>query len=152
MRNIIDSSLFWFGLAGLLVLGIGIGLTAWQWDWLHGNDPATTSSTTLRNMGLLIAGGLAAVFAIWRGWVAERQSQTAQRQAEIADQNLLNDRYQRAAEMLGSANHSVRLGGIYSLQQLGEDYPERYHVRVMRLFCGFVRHPTLSEDTKLKPR
>ena len=123
MRNIIDSSLFWFGLAGLLVLGIGIGLTAWQWIGYTETIPQLLPAQHCETWALLIAGGLAAVFAIWRGWVAERQSQTAQRQAEIADQNLLNDRYQRAAEMLGSANHSVRLGGIYSLQQLGEDYP-----------------------------
>ena len=48
--------------------------------------------------------------------------------------------------MLGSKFLSVRLGGIYALQRLVEEYPEEYHVQVMGILCAFVRHPT--EDTK----
>ena len=47
--------------------------------------------------------------------------------------------------MLGSESLSVRLGGIYALQRLAEEYPEEYHVQIMRLFCGFARHPTRDE-------
>ena len=145
-RKVLSSSLFWFGIAGILVLTIGSGVTAWQWDWLHGSNPSATASTTLRNMGLLIGGGIAAVFAIWRGWVAERQSVAAHWQAKVSDQGLLNERYQRGAEMLGNSVFTVRLGGIYALQQLSVEYPEQYHVPVMQLLCAFIRHPTQSED------
>ena len=144
-RNLLRSSLVWFGIAGLLVLAFGIGFTAWQWQWLHEGDPSTAASTTLRNMGLLIGGGIAAVFAIWRGWVAERQSATSQRQADIADQNLLNERYQRGAEMLGDEVLSVRMAGIYALQRLAEEHLHQYHIQIMQLFCAFIRHPTQSD-------
>lgn len=136
--------------AAVVVVAAGAGFTVWQWDWLHGSSTETTASTTLRNMGLLIAGGLAIVFAAWRGWVAERQSATAQRQADIADQNLLNERYQRGAEMLGNPVLSVRMAGIYALQRLAEEHPKRYHIQIMRLFCAFVRNPAGDQESPVE--
>ena len=101
-------------------------------------------------MGLLIAGGLAIVFAIWRGWVAEQQSSTARRQADIAGQNLLNERYQRGAEMLGSPVLSVRMAGIYALQRLAEEHPVQYHVQIIQLLCAFVRNPAGNQESPMK--
>ena len=136
-----------------MFLLVGIWLTICFWGWLHPEAPTTVSnSETLRNVGFLIGGALAFMFAAWRGWVAERQADAAQRQAETAlrqaetaDRGLLNDRYQKAAEMLGSNVIAVRLGGIYALQGLAERHPEEYHVPVMQQLCSFVRHPTEVE-------
>ena len=66
------------------------------------------------------------MLAIWRSTVAERQSATAQ-------QGLLNERYQKGAEMLGSDVLSVRLGGIYALERLAAEDPNQYHILVMKL-------------------
>ena len=98
-----------------------------------------SGSTIIRNLGLVIGGLIAIGFGIWRGVVAGRQAKTSQR-------GLLNERYQKGAEMLGSEVLSVRMGGIYALQRLAEDEPEQYHVQIMRLFCAFVRHPTKDEE------
>ena len=100
-----------------------------------------SGSTTIRNLGLVIGGAVALLLAIWRSWVAQRQADTAQ-------QDLLNDRYQKGAEMLGSDVLSVRLGGIYNLEQLAAEYPEQYHLQVMKLFCTFVRIPTIYESAE----
>ena len=48
--------------------------------------------------------------------------------------------------MLGSEVLSVRLGGIYALQRLAEEWPEQYHIQIMRLFCAFVRLPTKDQS------
>ena len=108
-------------------------------------------STIIRNFGLVIAAGIALWFAKKRIAVSDRQAETAQR-------GLLNERYQKGAEMLGSKVLSVRLGGIYALHRLAEDEPEQYHVLIMRLFCAFVSYPTEDKDymagleaTKNKP-
>ena len=146
MRNWLKSSPFWFGMAGLLVLLVGGTATWWWWDFLHSSSPGTTASTTLRNMGLLVGGGLAAVFAIWRGWVAEQQSITARRQADIANQILLNERYQRGAEMIGSPALSVRMAGIYALQRLAEESPKQHEDQIVRLLCSFVRNHTENDE------
>ena len=68
-------------------------------------------------------------------------SGTAFVQAETTQQILLNDRYQRGAEMLGSTVLVVRLGGIYALNRLAEEHPQQYHIQVMELLCAFARNP-----------
>ena len=123
---------------GAVTLGVilaGVFAQDFQ-DWLIGTDASReTGSTTVRNLGLVIAGLVALYLAVWRGLVAQKQAGAAQ-------QSLRNERYQKGAEMLGSKVLSVRLGGIYALQGLAKDYPEEYHVQIMRLLCGFVRNPT----------
>ena len=74
--------------------------------------------------------------------MAERQATTAQCQAETAQRSLLNERYQKGAEMMGSKVLSVRLGGIYALARLAREHPGDYHPQIMSLLCAFVRHPT----------
>ena len=124
----------------------------------------------IRDFGLLIAAIIAFPLGFWRSRVAERQASAAQqqvsatqqqlrtaqhqadaaqRQADTAQQNLLNERYQKGAEMLGSEALAVRLGGIYALQRLAEEHPEQYHVQIMRLFCAFIRNPTVEADGKV---
>ena len=152
MNRLLGSGFFWLALCVAVMLA-GIGLTLRYWGWLHPQGSTTVSnSETLRNVGLLLGGALAFVFAGWRAWVAERQASTAhiqadtsRLQADIAQRRLLNERYERGAEMLGSDVLSVRLGGIYTLRRLAEENPEQYYVQVMELLCAFVRNPTGKE-------
>ena len=156
--EIFKSTGFWFTTGFFFLLAIGVGL-AWSYkDEIHPDTPFEVSPIdTIRNVGLVIGGVLAFVFAWWRALVAERQTdaakrqvETAQNQADIALRALSNERYQRGAEMLGSPVLAVRLGGIYALQQLASDHPNQYHVQVMCLFCAFVRNPT-KDDILDKP-
>ena len=106
------------------------------WDWLRTtSDGVESNSATIRNIGLVIAGLIALPLAIWRSMVAQEQANTAQ-------QSLLNERYQRGAEMLGSDVLSVRLGGIYALRSLAVERPIQYHIQAMQSLCAFVRNPT----------
>ena len=129
------------GAVGLLVLVlvmlrddlVGIGC------WLTGTGDARESgSATIRNLGLVVAGIIALPLAVWRSVVASKQ-------VEVARQGLLNERYQKGAEMLGDENLSVRLGGVYALQALIEEHPGQYYISCMRLLCAFTRNPTVDE-------
>ena len=140
-----------FSLFVILVIAAGVGV--WSlvhfWDWLQtGEIGKESGSTTVRNIGLVIGGVVAALLAVWRSRVAERQADAAQRQVETAQRSLLNERYQQGAEMLGSDFLTVRLGGIFALQRLAEEHPEQYHIQIMQLFCAFVRHPTRLEGAE----
>ena len=130
----------------LLLIAGALAVSYWQWLQSPSGGPGESNSTTLRNVGLLIGGGIALVFAVWRSWVAERQADTNQSQANTAQESLRHDRYQRGAEMLGSQLLPVRLAGISALKRLAADYPEEYHLQVMELFCGFVRTPTGEQE------
>ena len=108
------------------------------WEWLSGGE---SGSTTIRNIALVVAGLIAVPLTLWRSFVADRQARTAQ-------QGLLNERYQKGAEMLGSEVLSVRLAGVYALQSLATEHPGQYHIQVMRLFCAFVRLPTRDQSAE----
>ena len=128
---------FWW-VAGIAAeLTTGIFLSWVYWEDLRGDQDSL--STTVRNLGLVIGGIIAITLAVWRSKVAERQAATAQ-------QGLLNERYQKGAEMLGSNVLSVRLGGIYALERLAAEHPEQYHIQIMKLFCAFVRFPTKDQS------
>ena len=84
----------------------------------------------LRNLILIIVAALGLPVAIWRSCTAHVQATTAQR-------SLLNERYQRAAEMLGG-KRVARLAGIYALTRMAERHLN-YHVLIMSALSAFVR-------------
>ena len=147
-----------FTLVAVATVTAGWVLAWYCWDWLHpstgidvsNRDTPTdvSNSDTLRNVGFLIAGAVAFLFGIWRAGVAGRQAAAAQSQVDIgnrqsknAERSLLNERYQRAADMLGSDVLAVRLGGIQALRRLASEFPHQYHVPVMELLCAYAVHP-----------
>ena len=160
-----------YGIGWIAILGVLAwlfqswpgGFWGWleiAWGWLRKTPNGYESaSTTIRNLGLFLAAPFALWFAYWRARVADRQAKaaqeqvaTSQRQVETSQYSLLNERYQKGAEMLGSGVLSVRLGGIYGLARLAREHPDEYHVELMRLLCAFVRNPPSikmeSEDAK----
>ena len=144
-KSLIDRTTSWDGFGWVIaitgVLGIGTLLSWAFWEDLHSEQESL--STTIRNLGLVIGGIIAMLLAVWRSQVATRQADTAQ-------QGLLNERYQQGAEMLGSEVLSVRLGGIYALERLAQEHTEEYHIQIMNLLCAFVRHPTKDESLTVK--
>ncbi|MYA02046.1 MAG: pentapeptide repeat-containing protein [Chloroflexi bacterium] len=99
--------------------------------------------------GILIGGVIAIGVASWRAHSANQQAHaarqqvdTALRQTEVSQRRLLDERFQQAAQMLGSSTVSTRLGGIHALDRLVEDDSERYRPDVIRLLTTFIRYPT----------
>ena len=133
----------------LAILFIVLSLV--YWDELRGKEESL--STTLRNLGILYGTPFAIIFALWRSVTAQNQSNAAQEQARIAQQeahtsflSMTNDQYQRAAEMLGHGSVSVRLGGIHALENLAQKYVVQHGLQVTRLLCAFIRNPTVDPN------
>ena len=133
-------------------LVFGVVMVCRHWGWIV----TESGSTIIRNLGLVIGGLIAIGFGIWRGVVADRQAKASQEQAkaslhqaETSQRSLLNERYQRGSEMLGSPVLAVRLGGIYALERLADDESELYHVPIVRLFSAFARDPTKQGGIKI---
>ena len=106
-RDVLVQVWFWLVIWGLLVVLAAAGLWLKAPDWLTQNE---SGSATIRNLVLGIATLIALPLGIWRSMVAERQADATQRQSQTASVSLLNERYQKGAEMLGSDVLSVRLG------------------------------------------
>ena len=139
------SNAVWIVAWVVFVLIAATALSIMFWCWLSDGE---SNSTTIRNLSLVIAAIIGLPLVIWRSIVAERQAdaaqsqaETAQRQSETAQRGLLNERYQKGAEMFGSGRLSVRLGGVYSLALLAREHPGDYHLEIVSLFCAFVRNP-----------
>lgn len=136
-RKAREPGLWWITLA-VIVFAIEIGLSWIYWSELRGETESL--STTLRNVGIVIGGSIAIIFAIWRSTVSERQSQ-------IALLAMPQERYSTAAQALGSEELLVRLAQIHALERLAQDHPDEYHVQVLELLCAFIRNPTFVEAT-----
>ena len=130
-----QSNAAWIVAWVMFVLIAAVVFSSMFWCWLSAGE---SGSTAIRNLGLVVAAIVALPLAIWRSIVAERQAATAQRQSETAQRGLLNERYQKGSEMLGSHVLSVRLGGIYALTRLAREHPGDYHTQIMSLLCAFV--------------
>ena len=158
-----------------VVLGLA-GITEWQlqwmemvWQWFITSSSITkpeedetrevihdSGASIVRNLGLLVVGIVALVFAWWRAKIADRQAATsqvtadtaqataeiAQATAETGQRTLLNDQYQKATELLGSPNLAIRLSGIDQLHRIGKGNPDQYYVQVIQLLCAYIRFPT----------
>ena len=127
-----------------VILGVGVCVVL-GWGWLRSGGGTESNGETLRNVILAVGAMVAIVLAIWRSIVAERQAAAAQQQAVAAQRTLTRDRFHKGVEMIGSSVLSVRLGGIYALDDLAEEY-QWYHVQVMRVLCAFVRNPPHAHD------
>ena len=124
-------------LALAAILGI-----AWASHWVAGYFqmpfPDGRSASPFSGFGfhgyvLLAIATIGLPIAIWRGYALHKQSSTAQSE-------LLNERYQKGVEMLGSEDLSVRLGGIYALENLAENEPDTYHIQIISVLSAFVRN------------
>ena len=90
----------------------------------------------------------------WRSRSADKQATAAQNQIELtanqlrtSQQDSLDGRYQRIADMLGSNTISTRVGGIYSLKHLMVTHPDQYHLAGIELLCAFIRSPPSYKST-----
>ncbi len=126
----------WTAPLTLMVLAAVLVLSIWFWDSWSGKEESV--GMALRNLVLVIAAIAALPLAIWR--------------SKVAQHGLLNERYQKGAEMLGSEVLSVRLGGIYALARLAREYAGDYHTQIMSLLCAFVRHPLVIEEEAQNPK
>lgn len=107
------------------------------WGWLSDSQ---SNSATIRDLGLLVVVPVTLGLAFWRNTIARRQAETARG-------GLLNERFQKGAEMLAGKTTLVRIGGVHALHQIAQENPEAYARQVARLLAAFVRHPD-SEDER----
>ena len=148
LRRLVRKLDLWFIVAAVVApLTLGV-LLIWLWDgsWDWGSGDDESGSTTIRNIGLVLAGIEALIIAMLRSILYGRQNEAAQQQSETGRRALLNDRHERAVELLANRVLAVRLGGIEALRRLAEEDPQHYRLPVVNQLCAFVRHPTPDPD------
>ena len=112
-----------------------VALTVWGCFHFRQELQQEEFSAVVRNVGVVSGGLIALGLAVWRSTVAARQATTARK-------SLLNDRFQRAAEMLGNSSVAVRIGGVKALAELAAQHMDQYYVSVANLLEAFAQCPT----------
>ena len=117
-------------------------------------------------VGLAGAVGLVGLFFTWRSLEQARLSQVltqenTQRTLELTEQGQITERFTRAIDQLGATDNEgknkkleIRLGGIYALERIARDSPERDYSTVMEVLTAYVREntPLAPRPTPLAPR
>jgi hypothetical protein len=138
----------WLKLRPQVTLPVGALILIVLWHWYsfqqtdHNGVTHHPHADVLNPIAAAIGGALLA-------WAAIRQARTATRQADIASQRhaeqtnadrqrRLTESYSKAVEQLASEKIEVRLGGIYTLEQISRESSNRYWP-VMETLTAFVR-------------
>ena len=119
------------------ICSITIGLGYQHWDAILEKKETVIA---LRNLSLAVGVPIGIVLALWRSTIANRQASAAHKQVEtgleqtrLAQESLLTDRFQRAAEMLGHKSAVVRIGGVQALALLATQHMDAYYHPVWQL-------------------
>src|SRR5829696_3108358 len=106
-------------------------------------SPGTT--THRKDFALLmaqIAGGAALFFGLYFTW---RRVEISQRTLETQQDQQVTERFTRAIDQLGQTDDKgkpkleIRLGGIYALERIAKDSPERDYSTVMEVLTAYAR-------------
>jgi hypothetical protein len=83
-----------------------------------------TLSEIGRNFGLLFA-ALVGIYLAWKRVTAStRQADAALAQTELARRDHMAELFNRAVGQLNEAKLEVRLGAVYTLRQIADDFPD----------------------------
>jgi hypothetical protein len=107
-------------------------------------------SEIVRNIGIVIGGGVGLTFAWMRVRAANRQSEAQVRQAELARREHVADLFNRAVGQLDDEKLRVRSGAIYTLREISQDFPDLTKA-VLELLATYLRDSRMSYSDALPP-
>jgi len=102
---------------------------------------AVEFSEIIRNWAIVVGGGVGVALAVWRVVVANRQSRATTLQADIARRSHITEVFTSAVALLDDRKLEIRLGAIYSLQQISRDFSQ-FQPIVLDLLSAYVRERT----------
>jgi hypothetical protein len=149
---------WWAVLVALLAIGGSIWLST-SWLLREADRAATTDQRAqLRvdaiRIGLTVGAGTGGVIVLLlaarRQWLAERtqahQEDVAATVQLDATERRITELYTRAVDQLGHEHAPVRLGGLYALERLADNYSE-HRQSVVEVVCAYLRMPFSLDDT-----
>jgi hypothetical protein len=164
---------WWVGISAVIVGCVGVGIGWWLWEQatgLGGPDLARAKTEAIRT-ALTAAAGTGAALALL---LAVRRQRSTEAALELQDADLeqkrhtagdarhdaverrITDLYTKAVEQLGSDKAPVRLGGLYALERLAQDY-QSHRQTIVDVICAYLRMPHdpadgLADDGALSPK
>ncbi|WP_244597643.1 hypothetical protein [Roseitalea porphyridii] len=100
-------------------------------------------SELVRNAALAVVALVGTYLAWKRVFAANRQAEASTRQAELARRDFVAELFNRAVGQLAHERLEVRLGAVYILQQIAEDFPD-LSKPVHRLLAAHLRENAIE--------
>ncbi len=98
-----------------------------------------------------IISGIGTLATIGAGVVLFLNFRVANRNAELAEDKQVTERFSKAIEHIGNTEQiQVRLGGIYSLERIAKDSPDDLWT-IIEVLSAFTREATKTDLQKKKP-
>ena len=107
-------------------------------------------SEIVRNIGIVIGGGVGLFFAWLRVRAANLQSEAQVRQAELVRREHVAELFNRAVGQLDDEKLHVRLGAIYTLREVSQDFPDLTKA-VLELLATYLRESRMNYSDALPP-
>ncbi|MGH3888893.1 MAG: hypothetical protein ACRDSZ_20445 [Pseudonocardiaceae bacterium] len=106
-------------------------------------DPTTSGSEAIRT-GRLVSAAVVALYALWlndrRRRVEESRHELERRSNEQQREQVADERFARAVELLGHEADQVRVGALHALAGLARSQPS-YAQTVLDVICSYLRRP-----------
>jgi hypothetical protein len=119
-----------------------LGVLLWRFlYWYIQPANSTQKKDLMQALGLIMA-GLAGAGGIYFTW---RNLRTTQANLRLTEQEQITERFTQAIDQLGATDEEgnkrleVRLGGIYALERIANDSPERDYSTIMEVLTTYVR-------------
>lgn len=103
------------------------------------------TSELVRNYGLIVGGAIGLGLAWWRGLALSRQSKATADQAQIARRAHIVEVFHDAVGNLANEKLEIRLGAVYALRKISEDFPD-YDGPVVDVLSAYVRERSTEDD------
>jgi uncharacterized protein YjbI with pentapeptide repeats len=154
---------------GIVLFFLVGGLTL---DWYINPRTSGQKKDLVQALGLLTAGvaGAVGIYFTWRGQRQAREAQEenqrntlqqleqSRNELEINREGQITDRFTNAIDQLGKTDEEnppnpieeIRLGGIYALEQIALDAPDKYHWPIMQVFAAYLRRYAPWQDDPSK--
>jgi uncharacterized protein YjbI with pentapeptide repeats len=133
-------------LAGLAALAVVLAcvlvipqwLVRWELGAATGTLTAAEKARAINDVRATLLQGIGGAVILLGAYLTYRQLQTGREQLQIAQQGQVTERFSRAIDQLGHGGLDVRLGGIYALERIANDFPDD-RATIAEVLTAFVR-------------
>jgi uncharacterized protein YjbI with pentapeptide repeats len=140
----------WKMILGWIGIAVTLGLILWivpvvQATYFPANIPRAEIPALVNENRRTLAQGIAGFVLLLALYFTFRRTAALERTVEVAQQGQITERFTRAIDQLGATNDTgnkqveVRLGGIYALERIAKDSPERYFITIMEILTAYIR-------------
>jgi hypothetical protein len=109
-----------------------------------------STSEIFRNYAIIAGGLVGLLLAWWRSAAANKQANAQIRQAELARRDHVYELFNRAVGQLKDKKLEIRLGAIYTLQQICKDFPDLADP-VIRLLTTYLQENRVNYSNRKPP-